>query len=57
MRSALYQSTVMHHRVRPFKHRFTYRVFNLLLDIDEIPALAKKSWLLSHNKMVVNRIG
>ena len=47
--SALYRSTVMHHRVRPVKHRVTYKVFSLLLDVDEIPALAKKLKLFSHN--------
>ncbi len=50
MRSALYESTVMHHRVRPFRHRFTYRVFSLLLDVDEIPALAERLRLFSHNR-------
>ncbi|MFN3230847.1 MAG: DUF1365 domain-containing protein [Alphaproteobacteria bacterium] len=50
MRSAIYPSTVMHHRVRPFKHRFVYRVFSLLLDVDEIPAIARRSKLLSHNR-------
>jgi len=39
----------MHHRVRPFRHRFAYRVFSLLLDVDEIPVLGRKLKLLSHN--------
>ncbi len=50
MRSALYESTVMHHRVRPFRHRFTYRVFSLLLDVDELPALGRRLRLFSHNR-------
>ncbi len=32
--AALYSGTVMHARLKPFSHRFTYRVFNLLIDID-----------------------
>ena len=50
MRSSLYESTVMHHRVRPFRHRFTYRVFSLLLDLDEIGELGRKLRLFSHNR-------
>lgn len=50
MRSALYESTVMHHRVRPFRHRFTYRVFSLLLDLDEIDTLGRQLLLFSHNR-------
>jgi DUF1365 family protein len=50
MRSALYESTVMHHRVRPFRHRFTYKVFSLLLDVDEIAGLGRKLRLFSHNR-------
>ena len=48
--SALYEATVMHHRVRPFKHRFTYSVFSLLLDVDELPALGRRLKLFSYNK-------
>ena len=50
MRSALYESTVMHHRVRPFRHRFTYKVFSLLLDVDEIAGLGRDLRLFSHNR-------
>ena len=50
MHSSLYESTVMHHRVRPFRHRFTYRVFSLLLDLDEIGELGRKLRLFSHNR-------
>ncbi|MGE0665456.1 MAG: DUF1365 domain-containing protein [Sphingomonadales bacterium] len=50
MNSALYEATVMHHRVRPFRHRFTYRVFSLLLDLDEIEGLGRRLRLFSHNR-------
>jgi DUF1365 family protein len=36
----------MHRRLRPFGHRFVYRVFSLLLDLDAPPRLR----LLSHNR-------
>ena len=34
--SALYFGSVMHHRLIPFHHRFRYRVFSALLDLDEL---------------------
>lgn len=46
LRSAIYEGSVMHHRLRPVGHRFTYRVFSLLLDLDELPILAQSLRLL-----------
>jgi len=34
--SRLYYSTVMHHRVKPVAHKFTYQVGTFLLDLDEL---------------------
>lgn len=48
--SCLYEGEVMHCRLRPARHRFVYRVFSLLLDIDEIPRLAGRLVLFSHNR-------
>jgi DUF1365 family protein len=48
--SALYAGSVMHQRMRPARHRLQYRVFSLLLDIDELPALAKRLRLFSLNR-------
>ncbi len=48
--SALYEGTVAHRRLRPRPHRLRYRVFSLLLDIDEIPALCARLRLLSHRR-------
>ena len=42
IRSALYSGRVMHQRLRPMRHRLQYGVFSLLLDLDELPALAKR---------------
>jgi hypothetical protein len=46
--SCLYRGQVMHHRLEPFGHRFSYRVMSLLIDLDELPALQLR--LLSHNR-------
>lgn len=48
--SCLYFGEVMHRRRRPVRHRFVYRVFSLLLDLDEIPALGRRLRVLSHNR-------
>ena len=48
--SALYLGRVMHKRLRPFVHAFTYRVFSLYLDLDELPALQRRLRLFSHNR-------
>ncbi|MSP03059.1 MAG: DUF1365 family protein, partial [Acetobacteraceae bacterium] len=48
--SALYEGTVAHRRTRPKAHRLRYRVFSLLLDLDEIPALCARLRLLSHRR-------
>lgn len=45
--SALYVGSVAHRRLRPKSHRLRYRVYALLLDIDELPALDKKLRLFS----------
>lgn len=43
----LYPGEVMHHRLKPFSHRFTYPVFSLLIDIDRLGELNRMSRLLS----------
>lgn len=42
--SALYIGMVVHRRLRPKAHKLRYRVFSLLLDLDELPEL-KLRWL------------
>ena len=49
-RSALYVGAVMHRRVRPTVHRFRYRAFWMLIDIDELPKLTARLRLFSHNR-------
>jgi uncharacterized protein len=50
MSSAIYFGTVWHERLRPRRHRLSYRVFSLLLDLDALPALAAGSRLFSYNR-------
>lgn len=50
MRSALYFGTVVHQRLRPVRHELRYRVFSLLVDLDELEPVAKRLRLLSHNR-------
>jgi len=51
--SCLYTGTVMHHRVRPKKHRLNYRVFSMLLNLDELEHLSKRLKLFSFNNFNV----
>ena len=48
--SCLYLGTVMHRRVRPFVHGFRYRVYTLLVDLDELPDLDRDLRLFAHNR-------
>ncbi len=48
--SRLYAGQVFHHRRRPKAHRLRYRVFSLLLDLDEIDQLDRELWLFSHDR-------
>ena len=48
--SKAYEGTVLHQRLRPQGHRFTYRLFSLLIDLDELPLLDKSLRLFSRNR-------
>ncbi|MBN8968052.1 MAG: DUF1365 family protein [Rhizobiales bacterium] len=48
--SGFYTGSVMHHRLRPRQHRLRYSIFYMLLDLDEVDALANKLRLFSHNR-------
>ncbi len=50
MNSCLYECTVMHHRLEPKVHQFSYRIFLCAFDLDEIDALAKTIPLFSRNR-------
>ncbi len=46
----LYPGKVMHQRLHPFGHRFSYRVFSLLVDVDRLVDLAALTRLLAVNR-------
>ena len=45
-----YEGEVMHARMAPFAHRFAYRVFSILIDIDRLDEAASKSRLFGINR-------
>lgn len=49
LNSAIYVGHVVHQRHRPKKHSLRYRVFSVLIDIDELPLLDRLRWF-SHNR-------
>ncbi len=48
--SCLYDAVVVHQRTRPVAHRLRYRIATLLLDLDEMPTLARRLFLFAHNR-------
>ena len=48
--SALYVGTVFHRRFKPTEHKLRYRVYWLLLDLDELPTLARSLRLFSRDR-------
>lgn len=48
--SAIYAGSVMHRRLTPRLHRFRYRGFWLLVDLDELNRLPARLKLFSHNR-------
>jgi DUF1365 family protein len=48
--SSLYVGSVMHRRLQPRMHRFRYRAFWLLLDLDELDELSSRLTWFSHNR-------
>lgn len=49
MNSALYTGTVYHQRNFPKSHKFKYKLFMLLLDLDELNTIFDRYWLWSTN--------
>jgi len=48
--AALYVGKVMHARLKPIGHRFSYRVMSLLIDLDRLPAADRQSPLFGVNR-------
>jgi DUF1365 family protein len=55
MHSRLYVGQVKHRRYTPVRHRFSYALFMLYLDLDELPALFRKRWLWSVTRPALAR--
>src|SRR6266853_6977751 len=48
--AALYFGEVMHARLKPIGHRFSYRVMSLLVDLDRLDAADRQSRLFGVNR-------
>ena len=48
--SCLYQGKVVHVRTRPVRHVLSLKVFNLLLDVDQLEQVSKSLKLFSYNR-------
>lgn len=47
MHSCIYEGQVKHSRTQPAVHEFSYRLFMMYLDLDELPTLFRKRWFWS----------
>ena len=50
LRSALYAGTIRHRRRSPVENVFQYRVYQVLLDLDELPRLDREVFGFGHNR-------
>jgi uncharacterized protein len=48
--TTVFEGRVFHQRLRPRKHRLSYRVFSMLVDLDELPSLHRHLKLFSRNR-------
>jgi uncharacterized protein len=48
--SCLYVGDVVHRRVQPVKHALRYKVYNLFVDVDELPDIARRLRWFSYNR-------
>ena len=48
--SAIFRGIVTHERLRPKRHRLRYDVFTVLVDLDELPELARHGALFGYNR-------
>jgi DUF1365 family protein len=50
LQSGLYECRVMHARFAPQSHRFSYRIFLMAVDLDEVASLPRRVGLFSFNQ-------
>ena len=55
MQSCIYEGRVRHTRMRPALHRFSYRMFMMYLDLDELPTLFDGRLLWSARRPALGR--
>ena len=50
LRTSIFDGIVVHSRLIPKKHNFKYRVFSLLIDLDDLEEINNKMTMFSYNK-------
>lgn len=50
LQGSIYCGDVVHKRLRPERHALRYRVFSLLIDLDDIKCFDRSLWLFAHNR-------
>lgn len=55
MQSCIYEGRVRHTRTTPAVHKFSYRLFMMYLDLDELPTLFQKRWFWSISRPAIAR--
>lgn len=50
LNSCLYETNIMHCRIRPKRHQFMHKIFMFYLDLDEIDILPQRLYWVGHNK-------
>ncbi|MEE2745350.1 MAG: DUF1365 domain-containing protein [Pseudomonadota bacterium] len=50
MKSGIFWGKVVHQRLRPSRHRLSYRVFSLLLEVDQLETIARQNRLFAYNQ-------
>jgi DUF1365 family protein len=55
MQSCIYEGRVRHTRTTPAQHHFSYRLFMMYLDLDELPTLFQKRWFWSVSRPALAR--
>ena len=55
MDSCIYEGQVRHTRTTPVGHTFSYRLFMMYLDLDELPNLFEKRWFWSVSRPALAR--
>ena len=48
--SKIYTGKVIHRRFKPKNHYFRYKVFSLLIDLDDLEEINNKMTMFSYNK-------